>query len=123
MATETYHVDVNGKTLPASSSMVTGYYDIDFESGRNVNDGILVRQRLREKLAKVELSWNLIDREKMNIILNSDIRNAQFNCTSFDESRNQFRTYPAYIGDVSIEKVNGGKSGLLFNLSFNIIEM
>lgn len=57
-----YHdIYINGAKLPAPSTYKVSYEDLDAEGIRPITTGVLKRNRIRARVAKCELSWNLKD--------------------------------------------------------------
>lgn len=111
---------IDGVDLPAPSSMSIPLADLDSPDTTRNELGILQRDRIRQGVHKVELSWNVLTSGEVTTILNA-IEPDKFNVTFPTPFGNV--TKEMYCGDRKLEAVlyrNGQNP--LWSLSFNLIE-
>ena len=112
---------VNGVTLPSPSVYRIPMQDLDSENtGRNER-GVLVRDRLRQGVYKIELEWWAIDNSKVQTIL-SAIQPSQVTVQFIDHLGTQ--TKKMYVGDRNIEMVRfmNQRNKMAWNVTFNLVE-
>lgn len=113
-------ITIDGVSLPDPSSMSIPMADIDSADTTRNELGILQRDRIRQGVYKIELSWNAITDSDVNTIL-SAITPAKFEVTFPTTTGNM--TKDMYAGDRKLDFVlyrNGNNPR--WNLSFNLVE-
>lgn len=114
-------IKVNGVRLPDPSVYNLPLSDLDSEnSGRNEN-GVLIRDRLRSEVFKIELEWWAIDNSKVQQIL-SAVKPAKITVEFIDHIGTKTKTM--YAGDKNVEMVRymADRNKMAWNISFNLIE-
>ena len=114
-------IKINGVKLPDPSVYRVGRQDLDSEnSGRNER-GVLIRDRLRQGILKVELEWWAISNAKSNQILNA-VKPSSVTVELLVEGR--YETVKMNVGDRNSELVRfmGDMGKQAWNVSFNLVE-
>lgn len=109
----TIHPDPSVYSLPEQ--------DLDSEnSGRN-ELGVMIRDRLRQGMYKIELEWFALTNSELKTILGA-ISKAEFNATFLTEDG--YVTKKMYAGDrgKSLIRYMGDTNKMRWNLKFNLIE-
>lgn len=118
-------VKVNGTALPFCSTYKVTWTDTDLESGRNIN-AIMIRNRVRKEMYKLEFTYNLLDDDSVQLILNA-ITDVFFTVEFYSPLAKKRITRTMYCGDRSGEWVtvrgdNGEYTLQMSGFAFNLIE-
>lgn len=118
-------VKVNGTELPFCSTYKVTWTDTDLESGRNIN-AIMIRNRVRKEMYKLEFTYNLLDDDSVQLILNA-ITDVFFTVEFYSPLEKKRITRTMYCGDRSGEWVtvrgdNGEYTLKMSGFAFNLIE-
>lgn len=118
-------VKANGKELPFCSTYKITWTDTDLESGRNIN-AIMIRNRVRKDMYKLEFTYNLLDDDSVQLILNA-ITDVFFTVEFYSPLEKKRITRTMYCGDRSGEWVtvrgnNGEYTLQMSGFAFNLIE-
>lgn len=118
-------VKVNGTELPFCSTYKVTWTDTDLESGRNIN-AIMIRNRVRKEMYKLEFTYNLLDDDSVKLILNA-ITDVFFTVEFYSPLEQKRITRTMYCGDRSGEWVtvrgnNGEYTLQMSGFAFNLIE-
>ena len=118
-------VEVNGTELPFCSTYKVTWTDTDLESGRNIN-AIMIRNRVRKDMYKLEFTYNLLDDDSVQLILNA-ITDVFFTVEFYSPLEKKRITRTMYCGDRSGEWVtvrgdNGEYTLKMSGFAFNLIE-
>lgn len=114
-------INVNGTRLPTPSVYRVSRQDLDSaNSGRNER-GILLRDRVREGVIKVELEWRAINNSQATLIINA-VKPSKMGVTLLVEGRQQ--SFQMYRGDIKSELIRymDSTNKMAWNVSFNLIE-
>lgn len=121
-------VKIGDYTLPVQSEYSGSLSDLDVDSGRNINDGVMVRNRIRSEIHKLEFSYDLMTYEEAKPILNA-IEPKEFNVTFFSLEKGKMITRKMFCGDKTYSytaAIPNGKTDfeiVVKDLKFNLIEM
>lgn len=88
---------INGVELPAPSDYEVQYEDLDAEAFRDISDGVLERNRIRDNVQKVTLSYLLKDLESITKIYQL-IRPQTFDVELWDDTLGERITKEMYAG-------------------------
>lgn len=118
-------VKVNGTELPFCSTYKVTWTDTDLESGRNIN-AIMIRNRVRKDMYKLEFTYNLLDDDSVQLILNA-ITDVFFTVEFYSPLEKKRINRTMYCGDRSGEWVtvrgdNGEYTLKMSGFAFNLIE-
>lgn len=118
-------VKVNGTELPFCSTYKVTWTDTDLESGRNIN-AVMIRNRVRKDMYKLEFTYNLLDDDSVQLILNA-ITDVFFTVEFYSPLEKKRITRTMYCGDRSGEWVtvrgdNGEYTLQMSGFAFNLIE-
>jgi len=89
-------ITINGVELPTPSEFKVGIQDLS-KAERNTR-GMLIIERIRGGVRKIELGWNFLTAEQMSLILNA-VSPVLFSVTYPDPMTNANRTGTFYAGD------------------------
>lgn len=118
-------VKVNGTELPFCSTYKVTWTDTDLESGRNIN-AVMIRNRVRKDMYKLEFTYNLLDDDSVQLILNA-ITDVFFTVEFYSPLEKKRITRAMYCGDRSGEWItvrgdNGEYTLKMSGFAFNLIE-
>lgn len=118
-------VKANGTKLPFCSTYKITWTDTDLESGRNIN-AIMIRNRVRKDMYKLEFTYNLLDDDSVQLILNA-ITDVFFTVEFYSPLEKKRITRTMYCGNRSGEWVtvrgdNGEYTLQMSDFAFNLIE-
>ena len=118
-------VKVNGTEFPFWSTYKITWTDTDLESGRNIN-AVMIRNRVRKDMYKLEFTYNLLDDDSVQLILNA-ITDVSFTVEFYSPLEKKRITRTMYCGDRSGEWVtvrgdNGEYTLKMSGFAFNLIE-
>ena len=112
-------IKINGQKLPSPSFYKPNYEDLDAEGIRPITTGILKRNRIREKVLKVELKWNLNDMSVIESIADM-VKDETLSVEIYDVTKKSTVTKEMYCSNYGYEYIrtmNGIKaSGYAVNL-------
>lgn len=120
-------VKVDNYVLPQFSEYSGSLSDLDVESGRNVNGGVMERNRIRSDIHKLEFSYDILTYDVARDILQA-IKPSSFNVEFFAIDLGKRITKKMYVGDKSFQWIMAipkGKSDFeicVKDLKFNFIE-
>lgn len=105
--------------MPEPASLKVPISDMDSSSTTRNEQGVLQRDRVREGVRKIQLSWNLLTQADVQTILTA-VKPASFQFAYPDPEKGT-QTITAYAGDRSPEMVKT-LQGYYWKLSFDVIE-
>lgn len=114
-------ITIDGVPLPHPSSLKIGRSDLDSPDTTRNEEGFLQRDRVRQGVYKIELSFKAKTSSEI-ATLESAVQGASLNVTFPTPQGRQTKTM--YAGDRSIDVVlyNGGGDKTRWDMSFNLIE-
>ncbi len=114
-------VTIDGVDLPSPSTYKTPQFDLDSADSDRNELGVLQRDRKRQGIYRLELSWKSITSSELHLI-ESAIEKAKLNVT-FIASVGKIKKQ-MYAGDRNSEmiKYSDDPNQILWSLSFNLIE-
>ncbi len=117
-----YKIWINGVLLPIASNVDVGLEDLDKESGRGVNDGKLIRQRVRANVAKLSVQWLSLPETELKALLNA-VSPVNFSVQYYDNLTNALITKTMYAGpkNYTLQRVANGIR--YSDVSINLIEV
>lgn len=118
-------VKANGTELPFCSTYKITWTDTDLESGRNINAD-MIRNRVRKDMYKLEFTYNLLDDDSVQLILNA-ITDVFFTVEFYSPLEKKRITRTMYCGDrsgkwVTVRGDNGEYTLQMSGFAFNLIE-
>lgn len=117
-------ISINGTKLPKPTKYQVGLSDLDSSDTTRTESGKLVRNRVRQGVTKIELSFILKGSEVAPVL--RLVEPAKVNVEYFDPRVFVTRNIDAYVGDRScnVLKYDPTKSveHILWEVSFNLIE-
>ena len=120
MATNT-DVKVNGVVLPAPISIDYNYEDLDADSERDVNSGVLDRNRIRSDVLKISLTYSMDSPATIATVMQA-ISAATFTVELLDLKTNTRVTKTMYSGPKSMQMVKYDEAWVK-GLKFNLVEV
>lgn len=112
---------INGVELPAPVSIDYSLEDIDVDSERDVQSGILDRNRQRENVYKISLSYDVSDIETVSQVINM-VSPETFSVEVFDILTLERKTKTMYAGPKSMQFMSHGGVWIKA-LKFNLVEV
>lgn len=122
MNQQPYEVYIEGIQLPTPSDYKPSFEDLDAEGIRPITTGILKRNRIRARVMKCELSWNLkslLDTHTIFAMLEPE----KFQATVYDNTKNEYVTKTFYCSKCEYEYIrtlNGTKAK---SIKANLVEV
>lgn len=116
---DTIEIKVNGVVLPSPIDFSYNLEDLDADSQRDVQSGILDRNRIRSDVFKISLTYGINDMDTVSKVLKA-ISPPTFVVELFDIKNNNRTTKTMYAGPKTAQMVcNNGVwiKGLKFNLT------
>lgn len=116
-------ITINGTRLPSPRSYRVQRADLDSENTTRNELGVLHRDRIRQGVYKLYLTWRVNPSALASII--SAIEPASFTATFYDPNTNQTVTRTLYSGDRSSEMIVNSEytSDTLWDFSVDLIEL
>lgn len=117
-------ISINNTALPAPTKYNVPTHDLDSSDTTRNEQGILIRNRVRQGVVKIELSWTATSSVIAQIapLVEPEKVTAQY----FNPQSNQFETANLYVGDRSCNLVmytdGMDLADALWEYSFNLIE-
>ena len=115
---------IDGTTLPNPTKYNVSMSDLDSSDTTRNEAGVLVRNRVRQGVTKIELSFMLRGREVAQVL--DLIEPAQVSVEYFDPRGFEPRKIQAYVGDRSTNMAlytpDMRPEDILWEVSFNLIE-
>jgi len=90
---------IGGISMPTPAQYSVSLQDIDSENTRRTESGKLVRDRVRQGVYKIEVTWQ-VEHSKIKTITDA-LKPAKFSVTFFDPTTNSYPTRSMYCGDRS----------------------
>lgn len=118
---ENVKIIVNGVELPPAVSFDYGLEDMDADSERDVNSGVLYRNRIRSDMLKISVAYAVNDTTSISNVLKA-ISPATFSVEVYDFKEGKRITKTMYAGPKSFQPVclNGV---WVKSLKFNLVEV
>ena len=117
-------ISINGTRLPKPTKYQVGLSDLDSSDTTRTESGKLVRNRVRQGVTKIELSFILKGSEVAPVL--QLIEPAKFEVTYFDPRVFVNKSINAYVGDRSCNMLKydptKSREDILWEVSFNLIE-
>ena len=117
-------ISINGTKLPKPTKYQVGLSDLDSSDTTRTESGKLVRNRVRQGVTKIELSFIIEGREVAPVL--SLMEPSQVAVEYFDPRTFQKRVIDAYVSDRSCNVLkydpNRSVEHILWEVSFNLIE-
>lgn len=117
-------ISINGIELPNPTKFIIGMSDLDSSDTTRNEEGVLVRNRVRQGVTKIELSFKIRGRDVASIM--GLIEPAQVRVSYMDPRIFDMREINAYVGDRTSNMLvyTPGMSyeDVLWEVSFNLIE-
>lgn len=93
---------IDGVSLPEPSAYQVLLSDLDSESTTRNTSGIMLRDRIRAGVHKVDVKWDLLTRERLRLILNA-LSPASFQVTFLGMDTGEYITKKMYASDRNCE--------------------
>ena len=117
-------ISINGTKLPYPTKYQVGLSDLDSSDTSRTESGKLVRNRVRQGVTKIELSF-IVEGSKVAPML-ALVEPAKVKVDYFDPRSSKSRSINAYVGDRScnVMRYDAAQSvdRILWEVSFNLIE-
>jgi len=115
-------ISIGGVDMPALSEYEVSLQDIDSENTRRTETGVLVRDRVRAGVYKIQAKWK-VTKTQLKTITDA-IAPAQFSVTFFDPTTSTTPTVDMYSGDRNARLLyyDGSPDDSLWELSVSLIE-
>lgn len=113
-------ITINGTAMPEPSSISVSYQDLDSDSTKRNEKGVLQRDRVRQGVHKLSLRWPPLSQSDAETILNA-VKPASFSVKYLDPATASYKTSTMYVGDRSCE-MQRTALGWRWNISFDLIE-
>ena len=117
-------ISIGGAKLPNPTKYVVGMSDLDSSDTTRNEAGVLVRNRVRQGVTKIELAFTLKGSDVSRVM--SLVEPAKVRVKYFDPRTTQYREIDAYVGDRSNNMINYlpgmSISDIWWEVSFNLIE-
>lgn len=97
-------IKIDGIFIPPPTEYNVSLEDIDVDSGRNVKDAIMFRNRLRPDVSKISLTYTLNDTESIAKLLKM-IEPESFNVEIYDLKQGKRVTKSFYAGPKSFNLI------------------
>jgi hypothetical protein len=116
-------ISIGGTNMPSPSKYSVIMQDIDSENTGRTETGLLIRDRVRAGVYKIQVSWQ-VEHSQIKTITDA-ITSDKFQVTFFDPTSNTNKTCDMYCGDRSGELIrymadNPSKS--LWEITTSLIE-
>ena len=111
---------LNGTAMPEPSSFTVAVQDLDSDSTKRNESGILQRDRIRQGVRKLTCKWNALGQSDAAAVMQA-VRPASVTAEYFDMEDGADKTLTAYVGDRSCERVVS-QIGPRWTISFDLIE-
>lgn len=117
-------ITIDGTMLPRPTKYLVGMSDLDGSDTSRNEAGVLIRNRVRQGVTKIELAFTV--RGKTAAELLSLIEPAKVQVEYFDPRTFEPRKIDAYVGDRSSNMLtytpNMGIEDIWWEISFNLVE-
>jgi hypothetical protein len=115
---------IEGTKMPSPTKYSVKLADIDSSNSGRGDTGYLTRERLRSDVANIDIGWEFLTTEELNIIKTS-IANPEFIVKFFigGEGDEAYKEAQMYAGDRSIELVSLEDGEERWNISFPLTEL
>lgn len=111
-------VSIDGVQLPAPMSYSVEYNDLDSDDTGRSEDGMLHRVRVRSGVAKIQLSWEQLTKDKVDLILGA-VEPASFTVVYYFGTQ---KTATMYAGGIKLKCLRINCDKAKWDLSFDLIE-
>ena len=113
---------LNGVLVKAPSSLQISYQSIDGDGSFRSLTGYMCRDRIRDNIVKLQVSWKYTTTDEANEILNA-ISGVFFPVSFYNPQTGKYDTRTMYVGDRSINVFSYRNENIEYtDLSFNLIE-
>ena len=109
---------IGGVTLPAPNEYKVQPNDLDSSDTGRTEDGVMMRNRVREGIAKISASWAAVSTADCARILHA-VKPESFDVTYFF---GEMRTARMYAGDRSADLIAAREGKGVWDVSLNLIE-
>lgn len=116
-------ITIGGVDMPSPAAYSVTLQDIDSENTQRTETGLLIRDRVRAGVYRIQVTWQ-VEHPKIKTITDA-VAPAKFTVTFFDPTTNTYPTKEMYSGDRSGElKVYkaSNPSDSLWELSVSLVE-
>ncbi len=111
-------ITIGNVALPEPTSYAVSFSDIDSSDTGRTENGVMYRDRIRQGVAKIQASWEMLTQTECDIILNA-VTPDSFTVTYFGGSA----TATMYAGDRSLTlRCIDGYGAARWDFSVNLIE-
>ncbi len=109
---------IGGVALPAPNEYKVQLNDLDSSDTGRTEDGVMMRNRVREGIAKISASWAAVSTADCAKILNA-VKPESFDVSYFF---GEMRTAKMYAGDRSADLVAAREGQGVWNVAVSLIE-
>lgn len=115
---------IEGVKMPSPSTYNVKLADIDSSNSGRGDTGYLTRERLRADVASIDVGWEYLTTEELNLI-KSNISDPEFTVKFFigGEGSAAYKEAQMYAGDRAIELVAFEDGEERWNISFPLTEL
>lgn len=115
---------IEGTKMPSPTKYSVKLADIDSSNSGRGDTGYLTRERLRADVASIDIGWDFLTTEELNII-KTGIAKSEFLVKFFigGEGVDAYKTAQMYAGDRSIEMVGFEDGEERWSISFPLTEL
>lgn len=111
---------IGGAAMPEPSSITVTVHDLDSDSTKRNENGVLQRDRIREGVRTLSCKWSALSSSDASVIMQA-IHPASFYVNYYDMETASNNTITAYSGDRSCERV-ASPLGPRWNIACDLIE-
>lgn len=113
------YIKIDGTALPPVSTYRVTLSDMDRQQSGRAENAVMVRERVRANVAKIELAWKNVTSQEMTGIINS-VTPETFPVEYFFGSA---RSATMYAGDITIDLKAAADSGeAAWDVGTNLVE-
>ena len=113
-------LNLNGTDMPPPASFSVVLQDLDSDSTKRNEQGVLQRDRVRQGVRKLSCKWTALSFSDAAMVLGATVPDA-FNATYIDPATGGYRSATVYVGDRSSD-MQATATGQRWNISFDLIE-
>jgi hypothetical protein len=113
-------LQINGVDMPTPSTFSIALSDLDSDSTKRNEQGILQRDRIRQGIYKLSCNWNALSQADASLLLHA-VSSASFSVT-YPDPLSGTNTITAYVGDRTPDMVSYQNGQPRWTISFDLIE-
>lgn len=117
-------ISINGVRMPSPTKYKVSFSDLDSPDTSRTESGLLVRDRVRQGVVKIEVSWTVGSKDVSKLM--RAVTPDKFTVQFFNPETGSYDTIQAYVGDRSNNMksctTNNPAADALWEVSFNLIE-